>query len=315
MIHYEGAMAGKSANWWARNFWVIVLFPALGGVLLVGVSVFKGWVHKWVGWDEQGRPIEEKKDPPAKPRPVVSAADAYQYIVADLKRRDPEIRPRLRYLTLVHRHNEPSCTDADLEADRRAVREMLTVLWDGRQATLTYIDPEDLLLRIDLEELNWDAATDWYKVVSQYRYGLKGPGEEPAAKLRQQVAQLTEDEIPVVRADWFVVALTRSPLAGPKGLVRTPLAKLPEPVRTLSDQYSKQRLDLAACARELGLKEDKTLADLIRRDENLQTKFGLAPLLRGERIRREWWESDRYFVSPYQEVARQLKIGNSVRVQ
>ena len=50
-------------------------------------------------------------------------------------------------------------------------------------------------------------------------------------------------------------------------------------------------LDLADCAHELGLSDPKELAELIRAHENLQQEFGLAKLLRGEPIRREWWES------------------------
>jgi hypothetical protein len=318
-------MPGKvSGGWWSRNFWVIVLFPCLAAVLLAVVSVFKGWLHQWVGFDpegnrlegDSGRVIEPKKPLPApKPRSVVSAAESYRHIVDDLRRRDPEARPRLRYLTLLHRHNEPTCADADLEQERRAVRDLAGLLWRGRAGTGKFIDPDQLLFRIDLEELDWTAATDWHQVVSHYGYGLGGGGDEPLAKLRQQVEQLTEDTIPVVRADWFVVAVTRPPLAGPNGLVRTPLNELPESIRTMSRQYAAQTLDLAACRRELGLNDDKTLADLIRRQENLQQEFELAPLIRGERIRREWWESDRNFFSPYQELARQLKIGKPVRVQ
>jgi hypothetical protein len=118
----------------------------------------------------------------------------------------------------------------------------------------------------------------------------------------------------VVRADWFVVALTRPPLAGPSGLVRTPVKDLPEVIRTLGKRYSAQTVDLAACARELGVPEEK-VTDLIGRQEDLQEEFGLAPLLRGGHIRREWWESDRNHFSPYQELARLLKVGKPVRVQ
>ena len=53
-------------------------------------------------------------------------------------------------------------------------------------------------------------------------------GKEPLAKLRKQVEELTQDTVPVVRADWFVTALTGPPLAGPMGLLRTPANDLPE---------------------------------------------------------------------------------------
>jgi hypothetical protein len=98
-------------------------------------------------------------------------------------------------------------------------------------------------------------------------------------------------------------------------LLRKPANELPESIRTLAQQYAAETLDLAMCAHELGLSNPEALADLIRRRENLRQEFGLAPLLQGERIRREWWESNRNFFSPYQELARLLKIGKPVWVQ
>lgn len=306
-----------SGGWWSRNLWLVVLFPTLAAVVLVGVGLFKGWLHRRVGFDPEGRPINGSvpKPPPPKPRTVVSAGDAYRLLVADLKRRDPEDRPRFRYLSLVHRHNDPGCTEAELDAERQAVRDLVALLGPGKPAVAQAIDPEQLLLRIDLEDLGWNAVTDWHSLASHYPYGLSSAGDDPLSKLRQQASELTQDPIPVVRADWLVAALTRPPLAGPKGLLQKPTSELPEAVRTLSRQYLTQTLDLAGCARELGLEDSKELADLIRGQDRLKEEFGLAPLLRDERIRREWWESNRNLVSPYQEVARLLKVGNPVRVQ
>jgi hypothetical protein len=301
-------------SWWSRNFWIIVLFPCLAAVALAGVSVFKGWLHQRAGFDSDGKPLV-KDTAPTKLREPVSAVAAYQRIVADLQRRAAEVRPRLRYLTLLHRHNEPSCTTAELETERQTVRTLVTLLWKGKTSQVDFIDPEQLIFRLDLEDLEWNPDTDWHKIAVQYRYGLGGKGDDPLAKLRQQVEEFTQEKIGIVRADWFAVALARPPLSGPNGLLKTSLNELPEALRTLSRQYSAQTLDLASCARELGLEDTKTLSDLIQQKENLQQEFGLAPLLKGERIRREWWESDRNFFSPYQELARQLKLGQPVRVQ
>jgi hypothetical protein len=301
-----------SGSWWSRKFWVIVLLPCLAAVLLAGVAVFKGWLHRWVGFDSEGNPLGGTS---AKSRPVVSVTAAYQSIAKDLERRAPEVRPRLRYLTLAHRHNEPACTDADLEAERGAVRELTALLGKGKSGNGDFIDPDQLLFRIDLEDFGWDAGTDWHRLVVHYRYGLGAAGDGPVAKLRRQVEEFTQETIPVVRADWFVVALTQTPLAEKAGLLRMPADKLPEAVRTVGSRYATQTLDLAACARELDLADEKVLADLIRAHDNLQQEFGLAPLLKDERIRRSWWESDRNFFSPYQELARQLKLGKPVREQ
>jgi hypothetical protein len=316
--------AKSSRGWWSRNLWVIVLFPCLAALLLAAVGLLRGWLHNRIGFDAEGKPLMDfqesdprtKRDRPAvKPRPAVSSAATYGRIATDLQRHDSETRPRLRYLTLQHRYNEPSCSDAELEGDRGAVRDLIAILRRSQSADLDFIDPEQVLFRIDLAELGWDAATEWRTVAKQYRYGLGADGNDPLAQLRRHVEQLAQDPIPVVRADWFVVALTRSPLIGPNGVFHPSPGDLPESVRALGRQYSSQTLDLAACARELDLDNDQELAALIRGHENLQQEFGLAPLLQGALIRREWWESDRNLFSPYQELARLLKIGKPVRVQ
>ncbi len=330
-----------SCGWWSRHFWKIVVCPVLAALLLALVEEFKGWLTQWIGSSPEVRPLTRggANAAAAKSRTVIADAVAYQRIVEDLKRRDVEARSRLRYLTLMHRHNEPACTEDQLEAERRAVRDLVDLLAQGRPAHLEFIDAEQLIARIDLEQFGWAAATDWHQVVSHYRYGLGPVGDDALAQLQLQVEQLTQETIPVVRADWFVAALNRPALAGPKGLSRKSSDELPETVRTVGRQYSAQTLDLAACARELGLGDEKVLVDLLRRQESLQQEFCLAPLLRGERIRREWWESDRvwsapwptlrkgerirrewwesdrHFFSPYQELARLLKIGKPVRVQ
>jgi hypothetical protein len=312
-----------SRGWWSRKIWLLVVFPALGAVLLAVVGVFKGWLHKLVGFDESGRPVIEARDKDtgmkgtasARPRTPVSLAAAYDRLAADISRRDREDRPRIRYLTLLHRHNEPACTVAELESWRQAVGELMPLLATEQSTNSGWIDPDHLLFRLNLDELGWGPVSDWRKLVALYPYGLAAPEGDSLARRQAEVEGGAEDRIPVVRADWFIVALSRPPLAGPKGLLRRPAADLPETIRALVRGYSVETLDLAACARELGLEDGKKLADLIGREQTLQQEFGLAPLTQGERIRREWWESDRHLYSPYQEAARLLKIGKPVRVK
>jgi hypothetical protein len=312
-----------SKGWWSRKLWLLVLFPAAAALLLAVVGVFEGWLHRLVGWDKSGRTIAEvkdkdasKKDPPLEqPRPTVSTHDAYERMLADLQRRSAEDRPRIRYLTLLHRHNDPSCTQTELEAWRHAVDDLVALIAKASPSHSGWFDPDQLLYRLDLGDLDWDHLTDWRKLVGHYRYGLRPlDGDEKAAHQRG-VEELTADRIPVVRADWFVVALSRPPLAGADGLLRKPASDVPESVRSLARGYGAQALDLAACARELGLENSATLADLIGQQENLRQQFELAPLVKGQTIRRDWWESDTRLRSPYQEVARLLKLGMPVNVQ
>jgi hypothetical protein len=307
----------NKSSWLTRKMWAVVLLPVLAAVLLAGVSVFQGWLHRSFGFDDKGNRLLPDREQPAatasKPRSPVSPPDAARLLVEDLQRRPVEVRPRLRYLSLVHRHNEPSCSDAQLEAERAAVRDVLGVLSSGK-TEVVLIDPHQVLFRIDLADLGWDAAIEWHKVAAQYRYGLRPTGE-PQATLHQQIEEQTQDPIPCVRADWFVAALTRPPLAGDNRLLRKPASEFPESVRLLARHYAAQALDLEAGARELGVADPRTVRELIAHEETLQQEFGLAPWLRGETIRREWWEGDRNFLSPYQELARRLQLGKPVRVQ
>jgi hypothetical protein len=311
-------MGGRLTSYWcSRNLWAIVIFPLVGAVLLAVVGIFKGWLHQRVGFDSEGHRLA---NPPAasqtlKAREPLASVVIYRSILEDLQRRDVEARPRLRYLTLLHRYNNPDCSDADLDAERLAVRDMTSILCHGKSSRADFIDPHQLVFRIDLEDLDWAAETEWHQVISYYRYGLGGEGADTEAKLRRQVEELTEDPIPVVRADWLVVALALPPLSGPGGLLRVANDDLPESIRTHARRYAGQTLDLACCARELDLSDPKTLSALIRQQDHLQHEFGLAPLLKGESIRREWWESERNFFSPYQELARLMKLGKPVRVQ
>ena len=307
-----------------RKLWRHVLFLSAAGILLAGVSVFKGWMHRQVGFDAEGKPFDaaEKrlKSQPAAPsqprkRQPVSEEATLRLILADLERWDEERHPHLRHLTLAHRYNDPRCTESELDADRAAVRDMIAVSARGHSTRSDFIDPEQLVYRLDLEDLNWSGETDWHLVTSLYRYALTGMGNDTLSELRKKVQELTKDPIPALRADWFAVALTRGPLAAQSGIVRIPTNELPETVRALSQRYASETVDLASCSLEEALTDPQVLADLIQRMSNLQQEFGLAPLLRGERIRREWWESDRNLFSPYQEVARLLKIGKPVRLQ
>src|SRR5262245_19560425 len=220
-------------SWWARKFWVIVMLPVIAAVALAGVSVFKGWLHNQAGFDPDGKPLDggkttpppvQDKKPEPKPRTPITAEAGYRLILDDLNRRDPDVRPRLRYLTLWHRHNEPSCTTENLEAERTALRELAALLLNGRAGRAEFSDPEQRILRFDLDEFGWDAANEWRAVCSQYRYGLSAVNGSPLAEAMRRVEELTGDKIPVVRGDWFVAAVTRPPLAAPTGVVTKPAA-------------------------------------------------------------------------------------------
>jgi serine/threonine-protein kinase len=88
----------------------------------------------------------------------------------------------------------------------------------------------------------------------------------------------------------------------------------PEPVSALARWYLLQELTLEDAAVELGLRDAKRLQAAIENNPRL-AELGLGPLVRGATIKRERWESLKFFLSPYQETARALELGTPKRYQ
>ena len=52
---------GKNlGDWLSRKLWRHVLFLSAAGILLAGVSLFKGWLHQQVGFDGEGRSLSRR---------------------------------------------------------------------------------------------------------------------------------------------------------------------------------------------------------------------------------------------------------------
>ena len=87
-----------------------------------------------------------------------------------------------------------------------------------------------------------------------------------------------------------------------------------EPISAIGRWYLVQELTLADAARELGLEDGKSLQGIIQANPRLQ-ELGLYPLTKGHTIKREVWESLEFITAPFQEAARELKLGTPVRQQ
>lgn len=106
----------------------------------------------------------------------------------------PSARPFARWLTLTHLANAGVPGDV-LARYRIAVAELLASLsWAAVPPAVVAVDAERTILRIDLRELGWSAAT-WDAIRASYPYGVVRPGAPEA-----------------VRADWLVAAASRAPL-------------------------------------------------------------------------------------------------------
>ncbi len=94
--------------------------------------------------------------------------------------------------------------------------------------------------------------------------------------------------------------------AGP--VAKKTMREFDEPIAPIAKWYLVQEIDLLTAARELGLDKAEELSAIIKGNEELQ-KLGLFPLARGNKIKREVWESRAFLVSPYQVAAQKLKLG------
>jgi hypothetical protein len=304
-------------SWWKRNVWTIVVLPTVAALILVGVGLLRGYLHRRAGFDPEGRPLNgqaggennQPREPP--PRTPIGVERLLTQIAEDLQRADAAERPHLRYLSLVHRHDDPAVDAGRLDLERRALSEMTAALAPPNQtAEVVAIDAARCIYRLDLRRLDWTSQA-WREIALVYPYGLRFESSKDAetAKVGELLRQLS-DEPPVwVRGDWWVAALARPPLSGPGGIglwTRSP----PPAVKEVLENYRDQAVDSAAAVRELQLSDAGELRRLIEAEPYLRDEFGLAPLLRDDgSIPRDAWESRKNLTTPYQELSKLLGRG------
>lgn len=311
-------------SWWHENLWKVVLFPTLAAVLVGGVAFLYAYLHHRAGFDKDGKPIDppgqQPSPPPVSPaltRPPLGEVGLLTLVVDDLTRAGKEVASHYRYLSLVHRHDDPTADAAHLDRDRQAVAEMVAVLSPpNTTAVAVALDPARTVFRLDLRQLDWTADT-WREVTRGYPYGLKfdAVADPGLAGTARELATLTGERLPVVQADWWVSALTRLPLSAPGG-PRLTMKAPPPAVQACAKSHRDRAVDLATAARELRATEAAVTAELAA-DADFVGAFGLAPLLRaGGSVPRDAWESSEgNAVSAFQELARRLKRGQPVVVR
>ncbi len=86
----------------------------------------------------------------------------------------------------------------------------------------------------------------------------------------------------------------------------------PEPIGPVARRYS-QDLGLEAIAVELGVEDVQQLQQTIQRSSRLRS-LGLGPLARGQRVKREMWDSLSGTISTFQLTALELDLGSPHRV-
>ncbi len=126
--------------------------------------------------------------------------------MADLDRQGRHERRFFRYFSLAPLANA-GAGDDELQTYRNAVAKLLNSLsWSPRITAPTPIDPDRIILRIDLRDYQWDAIL-WNRLLADYPYGVL---EDTAAA--RAVVVGTATRVPCVRADWFLASASLAPL-------------------------------------------------------------------------------------------------------
>jgi WD40 repeat protein len=153
-------------------------------------------------WIEAGAPAPSARTE----RPFLAEADVLASILADLDHLDKRSRRFTRYFSLVPLANA-GLGDDELQTYRNALAKLLNCLsWHPRITLPTAVDPDRLVLRIDLRSFQWDANL-WNRLLAEYPFGVFNDSANARA-----CSVATATRMPVVRADWFIANASRPPL-------------------------------------------------------------------------------------------------------
>lgn len=127
--------------------------------------------------------------------PVRTAAEIDRLLAADYAALDRDDRDNARWLTLTNLASA-GVPVRELDRTRTALAELLASLtWAPAPRAPVSVDAEGTIVRIDLRELGWTAAT-WDAIRAAYPYGVaRGDGVPDT-----------------IRADWFVATASQPPL-------------------------------------------------------------------------------------------------------
>jgi WD40 repeat protein/mono/diheme cytochrome c family protein len=158
-------------------------------------------------------------------RKIVTEAEAFEWMLSDLEKIDRRARRFVRYFSLLPLANAGASQD-EMQTFRNALSKLVNSLsWHPKISVPRPIDPDGLILRIDLRDYQWDANL-WNRLLNEYPYGtLHDTGTGRA------VLVATGTRMPVVRADWFVATASRAPLYYDMLQMPTNLAELERQLR------------------------------------------------------------------------------------
>src|SRR5262249_52636114 len=122
--------AGMAEGGLGRATVVAIIGAFVAGVMGLLFAYVNDWIgpHRADGRHARGAPTDGGPDPTrgtrTARRPFRGPFDVLSAIRTDLKQAPESDRPRRRYLTLTHLHNNPARTDADLDRVRAGLGEL-----------------------------------------------------------------------------------------------------------------------------------------------------------------------------------------------
>jgi hypothetical protein len=136
----------------------------------------------------------------------VSNEDMIGFIVTDLSKLSNARKRGTRYLTLTHLKNACAKDEALKVYRQGAIKLVNSLSRSSDVVRLEAIDPHETILRINIDDLGWEAK-DWDEVLAVYPYNLL-----PESDLRAVLSGTAGTQLPYVRADWFAFAASQPPL-------------------------------------------------------------------------------------------------------
>lgn len=128
----------------------------------------------------------------------------------------PAEREDIRYISLVHQHNDNDVSDDQLDKLRNSMSMVINSLSFGQNVVKPEpIDGYNTVYRIELDDYGWDAET-WDQIVEIYPYAVQYDQDSRVFPVNEDLAERLRDEtgedIPYVQADWFIDETTKAPL-------------------------------------------------------------------------------------------------------
>ncbi len=187
-------------------------------------------IRRWIDAGAKppgGRPTDSTARPATLPtadgpRSLIGFDYVINHVHGHLERLEPRDRRFQRYFLICNVHNNPKRTPADLRTARAAISKAANSLsWKRKIVIPQSIDPEQVVLAIDLRDFGWHEDHQegrpnlWRRMASAYPYGLAHDSFPDDERLREKWRDIDEQigtAIPWLRGDWFVVNALQPPL-------------------------------------------------------------------------------------------------------